>query len=137
MDHPATELKSCIQACYACADACDTCAIACLNEPDPAPMVRCIALDVDCAQICRLAAGFMARSSGFDRAVCALCAEVCDACAAECDHHTMAHCQACAAACQACAKACREMVAQHAAAAKRAGRTHPKGASDSPSISVG
>src|SRR5690242_19857369 len=44
---------ACIDACNACADACDHCAAACLAEDDPKPMARCIALDMDCAAMCR------------------------------------------------------------------------------------
>src|SRR4051812_22439675 len=56
---------ACIEACNACALACDRCAAACLEEDDPKPMARCIALDIDCAALCRLAAGFMGRDSEF------------------------------------------------------------------------
>lgn len=101
--------EACIEACYACADACDHCAVACLQEPEPKHLARCIALDMDCAQACRLAAGFMARGSGYDSAACAFCALVCRACAEECDGHQMDHCRACAAACRRCADACEAM----------------------------
>lgn len=131
------ELDRCIQACEACAVACDNCAIGCLNEADPAPMSRCIALDVDCAQLCRLAAGFMARESAFDQAVCELCARVCDACATECGHHTTDHCQACAAACRECAQACRARVVREPGVAAQSTPTHPKGGVESAAISVG
>ncbi|MFD2296656.1 four-helix bundle copper-binding protein [Massilia sp. GCM10020059] len=72
-------------------------------------MARCIALDMDCAQICRLAASYMARSSEFAAAVCQMCADVCDSCADECAKHQMAHCQECAQACRRCADECRRM----------------------------
>ena len=49
------EFRECIDACNACAAACDNCATACLAEEDVKMMARCIALDIDCAQICRLA----------------------------------------------------------------------------------
>ena len=55
-------------------------------------MARCIALDIDCAAICRLAAGAMARSSGMSKAVCALCADACQACGDECAKHEHDHC---------------------------------------------
>ena len=48
--------QSCIDACYACATACDHCAASCLEEQDVAGMARCIKLDMDCAESCRLAA---------------------------------------------------------------------------------
>jgi hypothetical protein len=103
------QYATCIEACNACADACDHCAAACLKEPDPKPMARCIALDMDCAAICRMAASYMARDSEFAMALCADCAEVCEACGAECAKHKMAHCQECAEACRRCAEECRRM----------------------------
>lgn len=106
-----TEFASAIAACYDCAAACDHCATACLQEPDPRPMVRCVALDIDCADLCRLAAAYMARGSEFAKDLCTLCAKVCEACGAECAKHPMEHCQACAAACRRCAEECRRMAA--------------------------
>lgn len=103
------QFQSCIQACYACAQACDTCAAACLEEPDPATMARCIALDDECAAMCRLAAQSMSRSSDHAQQVCQLCADICDACADECARHQHQHCQDCAAACRRCADQCRRM----------------------------
>ncbi|MDB5798239.1 MAG: four-helix bundle copper-binding protein [Paucimonas sp.] len=102
-------VQACIDACNNCADACDYCASSCLAEPDVNAMARCIALDMDCAQFCRMAASSMARRSEFAEPVCAVCARVCDACADECGKHQMAHCQACAQACLQCAQACRQM----------------------------
>lgn len=102
-------LKACIDACYACATACDYCASSCLQEEDVKMMAGCITHDMDCAQMCRTAAGFMARGSDFAQQLCRLCAEVCTACAEECGKHPMDHCQACARACRACADACRRM----------------------------
>jgi hypothetical protein len=101
--------QSCIDACNACAAACDHCAASCLEEKDVEAMSRCIALDIDCAQICRLAAGFMARNSELAGTLCETCAEICEACGDECERHEMQHCKDCAAACRRCADACREM----------------------------
>lgn len=119
------QFESCIEACNACAEACDHCAVSCLQEPDPKMMVRCIALDMDCAQICRMAAGYMARDSEMATAICQLCAEVCDACGDECAKHQMAHCQECAQACRRCADECRRMAgsARGAQAGTGAGAT--------------
>ena len=103
------QYQSCIDACNACAAACDMCSTACLKEDDVKMMARCIALDMDCAQVCRLAAGFMARSSEFAEALCQLCAQVCQACGDECGKHQVQHCQDCAAACRRCAEECRKM----------------------------
>jgi len=101
----------CITECNACADACDHCATACLSEDNPAMMTDCIRNDMDCAAICRLAAGFMARGSIHAKEVCALCAHICETCADECAKHQHAHCQACAEACRKCAAECRKMAA--------------------------
>ena len=102
---------SCIEACNACADACDHCAAACLQEQDVRAMARCIALDMDCAAVCRLAAGSMARGSECMKQVCALCADVCQRCGEECAKHPMDHCRECAEACRRCAEECRRMAA--------------------------
>jgi hypothetical protein len=101
--------------------ACDQCAAACLSEKDVQQMARCIQLDMDCAQICRLAAGYMARGSEFASDVCNACAEICDTCAEECGKYQMAHCQRCAEACRRCADECRRMAS--GAQARGAGQT--------------
>ncbi len=101
----------CAAACAACADACDQCLAGCLGEPGVAAMARCIALDVDCAALCRLALGALRRASPLAGTICAACAQACDACAEECGRHAHRHCQDCARACRACAQACRAMAA--------------------------
>ena len=106
------QYNACIAACHACADACDHCCIACLGEPEPRRLARCVALDIDCAQICRFAAAAMSRGSEFAGAVGGFCAEICEACEAECAKHAHDHCQMCAEACRRCAEACRIMSAQ-------------------------
>lgn len=99
----------CLRECNDCAAACLQCASACLEEEDPKSMARCIALDMECADICRLAAASIARGDEHMNAVCALCADACQSCATECANHPMDHCQRCATACQRCADACRGM----------------------------
>jgi hypothetical protein len=108
------QFQSCIDACNDCAAACDHCAVSCLKEQDVAKMARCIQLDMDCAEICRLAAAYMARGSDFTADVCETCALVCDACAQECAKHKMGHCQDCAKACRRCAEECRRMASSQA-----------------------
>jgi hypothetical protein len=95
-----------VDACNDCADACERCASACLKEDDPGSMAACIALDMDCAPICRLTASYLARDSEFTSVLCQLCAQVCTRCAEECGRHLADHCQACARACQRCAEVC-------------------------------
>lgn len=111
---------SAIEACNACATECEHCASACLGEQDVNKLARCIALDLDCAAMCRLAAEFMGRGSEFSAQTCELCTTVCDACAAECEKHPMEHCKECATACRACAAECRRMAQTPAKDSKRA-----------------
>lgn len=99
--------QACIEACDACVLACNTCAAACLREADPRPMARCIAFDMDCADLCRLASTLMVRDSEYARDVCSICATVCEACADECSKHDIDHCQRCAQACRRCASECK------------------------------
>ena len=117
------QFASCIEACNACASACDHCAIACLGVPDPKPMARCVALDIDCAEACRLAVAYMSRGSELAGAACEFCAQVCEACGAECERHKMEHCKRCAEACRRCAEECRRM-AKAPVAGKGTARTH-------------
>lgn len=99
----------CLRACNECAVACLQCASACLKEDDPKPMAGCVVLDVECADICRLAAASISLGGSQMQAVCALCASTCKACAAECAKHDMDHCQECSQACERCADACSAM----------------------------
>ena len=101
--------QSCIQACNACAAACDHCSTACLSESDVAKMAECIRLDIDCADILRLASALMARGSRHAKDICPLCASICAACAAECEKHRHDHCKQCAQNCRECAKECQAM----------------------------
>jgi hypothetical protein len=101
--------EACLRACNECAAACLQCATACLQEDDPKPMARCIALDLECADICRLAAASIARGGEHMQAICALCETACHGCASECSEHSMDHCKRCAEACERCAQACRAM----------------------------
>ncbi len=105
------QFESCIEACNICSTACDYCAASCLGEADVKRLARCIALDIDCAQACRLAAGFIARGSELAGVFCKACAQACDSCADECAKHPMRHCQDCAQVCRRCADECRRMAA--------------------------
>jgi hypothetical protein len=88
---------------------CDHCATACLKEQDVKMMSKCIELDMYCAEICRLAAHYMAKGSEYSKDICQLCARICDDCAAECGKHQNEHCQRCSMACKKCADECRKM----------------------------
>lgn len=103
------KFAECIDACNACVVACNHCAASCLEEDDVKMMAKCIALDIECAAICQVAAASMARSSGHAHALCRVCADICQACGDECSTHETQHCQDCAEACHRCAEACRAM----------------------------
>ena len=101
--------EACLRTCNDCATECLKCAAACLHEADSKPMARCIALDLECADLCQLAAASIARGGEHMHAICALCAQACRSCATECDKHDMDHCKRCAEACERCADACLAM----------------------------
>ncbi len=105
------DYEACLQACTDCAVACERCASACLGEENVRSMARCIELDRDCADTCRLAALLMARNSSLAKDACRLCAWICRACGEECGKHEHEHCRQCAAACRLCAEACERMAA--------------------------
>lgn len=104
------KFANCIEACDACAAACNHCAASCLQEESVAEMTGCIALDLDCADLCRLASSLMARNSPFALDICRLCAQVCEKCAEVCEQHDHDHCQDCARACRRCADECKLML---------------------------
>lgn len=92
-----------------CAIECSHCATACLDENDVKMMVKCINLDLDCADVCRLTAVLLSRGSEHGKHMLKECAEICDACAQECEKHShMEHCKQCAESCRRCAEACRK-----------------------------
>ncbi|MCO7227750.1 four-helix bundle copper-binding protein [Halomonas sp. CnH100-B] len=103
--------KEKIEACHICAAYCDKCATLCLQEKEVQAMAECIRMDIQCAQICRLAASYMAQNSEYTNDVCQLCADICQKCADECAKHDVEHCQECANACQQCANACANIAA--------------------------
>ena len=89
---------------------CDFCATACLRDIHAEHMLECSAVNLDCADVCRMAASVMARDSAQIPAVCELCARICEACAQECESHEAAHCQDCAESCRHCAELCRALI---------------------------
>jgi len=103
------EFSQCVAACHACAAACNACAAACLSQPQVDDLRACIALTLDCAQLCAVAAGQLARDSAVAGVTCLACSSVCNSCATECERHDHAHCRRCAAACRSCARQCAQM----------------------------
>jgi hypothetical protein len=99
-----------IQTLLECAFACEHCAASCLHEDDVKMMVRCIALDRDCADICTQAARLLQRNSEITREYLQVCEQICRMCSEECSKHQhMEHCRMCSEACLRCAEACSSM----------------------------
>lgn len=99
-----------------CAQSCTACADACLAENDVAAMVRCIRLNLDCADICDVTMRVVSRQTEYDanltRAQLEACAQACKSCGDECEQHGKAgmdHCRVCAEACRRCEDACRRL----------------------------
>jgi len=110
---PPAEYVLCMKECADCAALCARCAHHCLHmgaqhaAPEHQGLMR------DCAEICALAASFMARSSPHAAHVCRECAEICNACAADCERlgETDQMMTQCASVCRQCAQACERMAA--------------------------
>jgi hypothetical protein len=109
-------LGPCIEACYDCAQSCTACADACLGEHDVEALIRCIRLNLDCADVCATTGNVLSREVEFEpalaKAVLEACVEACRVCGDECERHAehMEHCRVCADACRACEGACNEVL---------------------------
>lgn len=90
-----------------CAHVCNQCLSSCLLEEEISMLTGCISLDIDCAEICTVAATFASRNSPHTTAILSVCSIICNQCANECDKHGhMEHCKHCAQVCRECAEAC-------------------------------
>jgi hypothetical protein len=109
-------LAHCIDECFSCAATCTSCADACLGEEAVEELVRCIRLNLDCADVCEATGRVLARQTAFDpglaRYMLEACAQACRACAEECDRHAEhhEHCRVCAEACRRCEQACNDVL---------------------------
>lgn len=113
-----TTLAACVEACFDCAQACTTCADACLGEREPRSLdslVRCIRLDLHCADVCVTTGRLLSRQEAPElaRAMVEACALACRLCGEECERHAqhMEHCRLCAEACRRCERACHQLLA--------------------------
>ena len=96
-----------LDALRACVTACNDYFSGSLSGPVVAARVRSIRLSWDCADLCQLAAAFVARSSEHVRFVLRECAELCRACANESAQYAEAHSRRYTAACRQAEDACR------------------------------
>jgi hypothetical protein len=110
-------LLRCIDECFACAATCTSCADACLGEQDVHELVRCVRLNLDCADACEAAGRILIRQTAPDvgllSATIEACAVACRACGEECERHAAhhEHCRLCAEACRRCEQACDDLFA--------------------------
>ena len=74
-----------------CAASCTACADACLSEDDLPVLIRCIRLNLDCADACDVTGRTLARQTAADlsliSATVKACAVACRACGEECERH--------------------------------------------------
>lgn len=101
--------QKCIDACNICAQACYECFRACLNESDIEVRANCIAILIECAQMCQMSAAHMAMEGQFAKEHCGVCAAICNKCADECSMFADNHCVECAQICKDCASECEMM----------------------------
>jgi hypothetical protein len=111
-------LARCIEACSACSLACTHCADDCLSEAGVQQLVRCVRLNLDCADICAATGRVASRQTEYDANVTAAileaCIAACRSCGDECARHAehgMEHCAVCADECRRCEQACRDLLA--------------------------
>jgi hypothetical protein len=108
-------LARCVQACFVCTLTCTSCADACLAEEHVHELVRCIRLNLDCADACNATARMLARQTSSEQALTRstleTCAQACRICAEECERHAddHEHCRVCAEVCRRCEQACKDL----------------------------
>lgn len=64
---------------------------------------------LNCSDICRTSADFLAVRSAFHRIVCRTCSEICAACAEMCERSGIDVMLTCAKVCRTCEDSCRRM----------------------------
>jgi hypothetical protein len=113
--HDTGTMAQAVTAALECHRECEEAINYCLQQGGRHAEAAHIRLLTDCADICRMAADFMARSSEFHPAICGLCADVCRQSAAACDAFgDDEQMRRSAQACRECEQACRQMAAMHA-----------------------
>jgi len=111
-------LVRCIEACADCSEACIQCADDCLSEHSVQELVKCIRLNLDCADMCATTGRVVSRQTEYDAnvtgGVLQACIAACRSCGDECERHGdhgMEHCRVCAAECRGCEQACQDLLA--------------------------
>jgi hypothetical protein len=110
------EVTAAIDTCLNCLQSCTSCADADLAEKDLDDLRTCIALCLNCADVCDVTARVLSRPAHWDHVVVdqllQACVRTCTSSAEECarhaDHHR--HCAICEKACRACVRACSALL---------------------------
>jgi len=110
------EVAAVIDACSSCVQACTSCADADLAEQEVHELRTCVALCLNCADLCDLTARLLSRSAHWDNVlvhpVLQACRRACTTSAEECarhaEHHR--HCAVCEKVCRACVAACSALL---------------------------
>jgi uncharacterized membrane protein len=116
----AAAVAAAIDECLDCVQACVSDAEADLAEDHVDDLRKCIALCMNCADVCDATARVLARSGQWDQLVVdrllQACVRICTTCAEECakhaDHHR--HCAVCETSCRACIVACSALLGAEA-----------------------
>ncbi len=117
----ADALTELIDSCFECAQSCIACADACLGEEQKDMLIRCIRLDLDCADVCDATGRILSRQVAFEpemaRPVVDACARAVKLCGDECEQHAEhhEHCRVCMEACRRCEEACNNVLSAMAA----------------------
>jgi hypothetical protein len=112
----ADRLATTIDALSDCAQACTACADDCLSEQQVAELVKCIRLNLDCADVCSATLRVLSRQTEYDanltRPQLQACVAACTSCGDECQRHAQMHdhCRVCAEACRRCEQACTQLL---------------------------
>lgn len=96
-----------------CISVCNYCAASCLEEDNVQSLTNCVALDLNCADVCTLALKKLTRDAEKNIIrIIKICLDTCLECAEECEKHDHDHCRECAKACHRCADHCRNYLNQ-------------------------
>lgn len=109
-----------------CEQVCTSCADACLGETEHRErLIRCIRMNLDCADICGTTARLLTRQTETDsslvQAQVHACVLACQVCADECFSHASmhGHCATCADTCRYCQECCNRLLGEMASSRVR------------------
>jgi hypothetical protein len=106
------DVAAAIDACLNCVQGCMSCADSDLAEDDVFELRTCIALCLNCADVCDVVARVLARAAHWDHfgvhRLLQACVRTCTSSAEECHRHAEhhRHCAVCEKVCLACVQAC-------------------------------